>query len=141
MGAFDPSLGLAAIRAQNFDVELVQGAAVPILVTGRWFNTQIKRAVRAAVGQRLLPDAMGKLKRLPKLLDFMRFWYILRFVDFQRFTFCVDHHVGHIGRCLNEIDVTLLFEPLLDNLHVKHSEVAASESKSESNRRLGLKGK
>jgi len=38
------------------------------LVAGRWFNGQMKRAVKDAVNQKLLPDALGKLKRLPKLL-------------------------------------------------------------------------
>ena len=38
------------------------------LVMGRWFDRQIKRSVREAVGQKFLSDSVGKLKRLPKLL-------------------------------------------------------------------------
>lgn len=38
------------------------------LVNSGWFRRQIKRATKEAVGQKLLPEVVGKLQKLPELL-------------------------------------------------------------------------
>ena len=81
-------------------------------------------------------DEVNSHDRLPEFGDLSRVGHFLRPMDLLHFTAARGDLIGDVGSGLDEVEVGLLFEPLLDDLHVEQSEKPAAEPESQRIARL-----
>ena len=69
--------------------------------------------------------------RLAELLDLALVGHLLRRVDFERLAAVGRDLVGDVRRRLHQVDVGILLEPLLHDLHVQQAQEAAAEAEAQ----------
>ena len=69
--------------------------------------------------------------RLAKFLDLALIGHLLRRVDLDLFAVVERDLVRHVRRGLHQVDVGVLLQPLLDDLHVQQAQKAAAESEAQ----------
>ena len=69
--------------------------------------------------------------RLAELFDVALLGHLLRRVDLELFAVVERDLVSHVRRGLHQVDVGLLLEPLLDDLHVQQAQKAAAEAEAQ----------
>ena len=76
--------------------------------------------------------------RLTKLRNLVDRWQLRGVVDIERFAVRQQHFVDHGRRGRDQVEVVLSFQPLLDDLHVQHTQESAAEAESQRSRGFRL---
>ena len=76
-------------------------------------------------------EEVGPHDRLEKLVDLPGVGHILRVGDVDRLAGRLLDPVGDVGRGLDKVEVVLLLQPLLDDLHVEEPKEATAEAEAE----------
>ena len=76
--------------------------------------------------------------RLAKLFDIAQIGHSLRRVNFEFLAAVGRDFVRHVRSGLHEVDVGILLQPLLHDLHVQQAQEAAAEAEAERIARFGL---